>query len=368
MDIYGGGSDDTIVGSLLDDVIFAGSGNDIIMPGKGDDVVWAGEGSDHIFLGTGFDFVSGGAGNDRFHIADGDTLEGGPGVDSIQDTLAYRNDNLIVSLNLVEGWHERSDSVNRSYVSEIEYYELDGNWHANIVGDTLNNYIRTDGGMDTILGGGGNDTLVSGSGSDILNGGSGDDYLFGDFEAYVMLGGGGNDTIYVDDSKDLAYGGGGFDHMVVATKNLQLDIFSWEGIERIDGSSASDSIDASSRSMPIRLCGNQGNDFLVGRLDDGIVLGGGKSDLITGNYGADFLVGDFANATLTERCVVNSFEYDNEFRMRSNIEKIILSNSDSTSTSSIPPAALEHCPLRLDDNIEFTLLADFGSTLTLLDF
>ena len=370
MVIYGGGSDDSIVGSLFDDVIFAGSGNDIVMPGKGDDIVWAGDGSDHIFLGTGFDFVNGGSGNDRFHIAEGDTLEGGSGVDTIQDTLAYRKDNLTVSLNLAEGWHERSDSEHRSYVSEIEYYELVGNWHANIVGDTLDNYIRTDGGMDTILGSGGNDTLVSGSGSDILNGGSGDDYLIGDFGAYVMLGGGGNDTIYVDNPNDLAYGEGGFDHVVVATRNLPLDMSSWEGIERFDGSSASDSIDANSSSMPIRLCRNQGNDFWVARFADDTIIGGRRSDLLTGHNGADLLVGDFANGNTTsiERCGVDSLEYDNEFRTRNNIDKIILSNSESTSTSSVPPVALEHCPLRLDESIEFTLLADLGSTLIFVDF
>jgi Ca2+-binding RTX toxin-like protein len=92
--VLGGGGDDTLRTSSMDDEIHGGPGNDSIRAGagndtvygdEGDDTVQGEEGSDYLYGGMGNDHLDGGEGNDRlFGNAGSDALIGGAGDDFLK--------------------------------------------------------------------------------------------------------------------------------------------------------------------------------------------------------------------------------------------------------------------------------------------
>ena len=121
--LSGGGGNDRLTGTALDDLLVGGDGNDLLR-GLGDaDVMFGHAGDDLMFGDDGDDIVAGNAGND--------TMAGGAGADSIGG----------------------------------------GAGDDNLTGGSED---------DTLLGGsGGNDILLGGSGADTLRGDRGDDILVG---------------------------------------------------------------------------------------------------------------------------------------------------------------------------------------------
>ncbi len=82
-------------------------------------------------------------------------------------------------------------------------------------GNTLDNFIQSGNGADTLSTGGGNDTLSTGGGNDIVNGGIGND---------TIDGGTGNDTLSGGDGNDRITGGAGNDAMNVGPANAGNDV------------------------------------------------------------------------------------------------------------------------------------------------
>jgi VCBS repeat-containing protein len=95
-DITSGSGNDTITGGDGDDIIDSGSGHDTIIGGDGDniidsgsghDTIIGGDGDDIIDTGTGLDTVVAGGGSDYIYGNAGDTIDGGEGGPTDNDTL-----------------------------------------------------------------------------------------------------------------------------------------------------------------------------------------------------------------------------------------------------------------------------------------
>ena len=73
--LSGGRGNDTLEGSLAEEVISGDKGNDTIRAGRGDDIAYGDAGRDRIFGSKGQDLIKGGGGFDK--------LIGGPGGDHL---------------------------------------------------------------------------------------------------------------------------------------------------------------------------------------------------------------------------------------------------------------------------------------------
>ena len=170
------------------------SGNDVISG----DVLSVGVMRSGDTLAGGNDVISGGAGNDTLYgdlIINGltgatvtggnDRLDGGKGNDLIDgqggtDTAVFNSLAAAVIVDLQTG--TASGQGNDVLVS-IE----------NLVGSSLADTLRGDGGGNRLKGGAGNDTLAGRAGDDALLGGGGADRIIGGAGADVLSGGGGAD-------------------------------------------------------------------------------------------------------------------------------------------------------------------------------
>ena len=75
---------DTITGTVFDDVINSGDGNDTVTGLDGDDTITAGDGNNTVTGGLGDDIVTAGTGNDSLTGSEGnDVLDGGTGIDTL---------------------------------------------------------------------------------------------------------------------------------------------------------------------------------------------------------------------------------------------------------------------------------------------
>lgn len=165
-------TDETIDGTIEDDILVGGDGNDTINGDKGDDIIIGGAGDDDINGGIGDDVIIGGEGDDNIKGSAGDDIvNGGNGDDFIRGGTG--------------------DDV------------LDGG--------EGNDFIKGDAGNDILNGGNGDDVLISGYGNDIINGDAGDDIIDGGSGSDIMHGGDGNDMIYGMNGNDILYGENGDD-------------------------------------------------------------------------------------------------------------------------------------------------------------
>lgn len=86
--LNGGSDDDTLNGTLRDEVLNGGSGNDRLKGAGGDDVLNGGSGNDLLDGGAGDDTLNGGSGNDALEGGAGDDiLNGGSGNDILHGGL-----------------------------------------------------------------------------------------------------------------------------------------------------------------------------------------------------------------------------------------------------------------------------------------
>lgn len=108
--LYGGGGDDILYGGAGhnqlyggdgNDTLYAGSNGDHLYGGKGNDHLYGGAGDDHLYGGAGNDFLDGGLGHNELHGGEGndllvfhqgDTIDGGGGLDFL--LTSNPNDNL----------------------------------------------------------------------------------------------------------------------------------------------------------------------------------------------------------------------------------------------------------------------------------
>ena len=118
-----------------------------------------------------------------------ETVDGGPGFDTVDGGLCPGCFSVAVTVNLAEGLMTGfgADTL-------IGFEGATGGRKADtITGDDEGNHLAGGRGADQLSGLGGDDALIGGRGPDNLDGGSGDDSLGGGPEGNVNEGGEGND-------------------------------------------------------------------------------------------------------------------------------------------------------------------------------
>jgi Ca2+-binding RTX toxin-like protein len=221
-------------GSSEDNTLTGNSGNNTLSGVGGTDILYGNEGADQLFGGAGSDTLYGGA--------DNDTLSGG-------------------------------------FLQDILY------------GDGGDDVLNGDEGLDTLFGGSGNDTLFGGGDQDALFGGAGAD---------LMDGGDGSDVHFVDTLDTVQDSGTfGFDRAQIndAAGVALNSLAAWSGIERVNGFTGNDTLDATGATQAYFLFGNDGNDSLIGGNGADTILGGNGADVIFGGDGNDILQGGTGNDT-----------------------------------------------------------------------
>ena len=170
----GGAGDDTLIGSLSNDILDGGAGDDIL---KGD------YGSDSYRYGAGY-------GNDTVidigASADIDVIRL-VGLNSADVTFSRFGDNLLITINATgEVLKVQNHFLSTGYGVEQVVFADGTVWdRATIQKEAWHR------------GGDGNDTLIGSTSNDILDGGAGDDILKGDYgsDTYRYGAGYGNDTV-----------------------------------------------------------------------------------------------------------------------------------------------------------------------------
>ena len=143
--LQGDDSDNAIYGADGNDELYGGGGADYMSGGNGGDYLSGGAGAETFFGGAGVDTIVGGAGDDLFYILPGD------GGDIIVEYAGQGNDRILTAI-----------SYSLSSGSEIETLSTDNNAGVaaiNLTGNTLDNIIIGNNGVNVLDGGLGNDTL-----------------------------------------------------------------------------------------------------------------------------------------------------------------------------------------------------------------
>lgn len=243
-DTITGNAEANILGGMGgDDVIYGEGGNDSLYGWEGNDTLYGGAGADYLEGNDGADLLFGGAGND--------TLYGGIGDDTLYG--GFREDL--------------------------------------IYGGAGNDVLYGDEGLDILFGGGGDDTLYGGNDQDTLYGGAGADY---------MDGGEGSDVYFVDGLDTIEDTGTvGYDRAQIndAAGVALNTLASWSGVDRVNGFTGNDTLDASGATQAYFLFGNDGDDLLIGGNGNDTILGGNGDDVIYGGDGDNILQGGLGNDT-----------------------------------------------------------------------
>jgi Ca2+-binding RTX toxin-like protein len=206
VDIYGGDGKDVIqtygsTGTMLD----GGAGNDTLKGWDTSETLLGGPGDDEINGSGGADHIEGGDGNDSiapdtYHDPASDYVDGGPGMDVVDDWTIPSNDYnppISVSMDGVANDGRPGEADNVVNVEKIESH-VSGTLAGGPGDDIFTVYANLDEGNSALIGNGGNDKLTAGDYQDTLDGGAGNDVLIGGLGNDTITGGPGQDTINGD--------------------------------------------------------------------------------------------------------------------------------------------------------------------------
>jgi len=275
--LSGDEGDDQLDGDSGDDVLYGGYGNDTLRGGSGDDRVFGDSGNDVLYGGTGNDHLEGGEGNDTyiFNRGDGaDVIVDHDGIDSIRfgegispDDIAVRfvkDDADYVNLELsVKGTSDKI-TVNQ------HFGYLWSNVHQKMPEYQIEKVAFTDGTIWDLK-------TIHDKSHDVYGTVEADDLLAFDDTAVTFRGLGGNDTIVGSIANDLLYGDDGDD-----------EIHSGEGDDVLYGGTGNDRLYAGTGND--RLVGGTGNDLLDGDEGDDTYIfnkGDGEDRIFDANGLAD---------------------------------------------------------------------------------
>ena len=265
--VTGSGRGDTITSTGFNASVINGHGGDDFIIGNNlAETLSGGDGNDTITTNNGIDTVFGGAGDDVI-IANGDNIDGGNGVDTVQ--LSNRNSffdtNIVSNVEVFEIVNDGLSGTNFVYLSDSTFggdvdesltfnidstendffravLQLEGadtnvnlsNWQTNdvvqfttqvILSDTATSLVTVigtdfadlfnagDSGFGLFYGGSGDDELTGGAQGDQFFGEAGNDRLFGYGGDDNLNGGSGDDEIRGGDGNDILEGGAGFDDL-----------------------------------------------------------------------------------------------------------------------------------------------------------
>jgi hypothetical protein len=186
----------TLDGGPGADILKGWQSNDVLRGGAGDDEINASGGDDHIEAGEGNDTIS----PDTYYGPNNDYVDGGPGIDKVDDWSIPSNDYnppINVSMDGAANDGRPGETDNVVNVERIESH-VSGTLAGGAGDDEFTVYANIDEGNSTILGNGGNDKLTASDYQDTLDGGAGNDVLNAGFGNDVVTGGPGQDTIFAD--------------------------------------------------------------------------------------------------------------------------------------------------------------------------
>lgn len=291
--IYGYAGNDTIVPLAGNDLIYAGSGNDSIYDTAGNDTIYADVGDDticdvsganYIDAGDGNDSILGGSGMDTINGSFGnDTINGGLGVDSLiggegNDFYIVDNSADAVFEALSGGVDVVNSSVSYTISENVENLTLTGTSAINGTGNLIDNYLLGNSAGNILYGFEGNDTLDGAAGVDTLYGGLGNDsYIVDNINDSVVENiGEGTDTVYSSVSYTLK-------------SNVENII--------LTGNST---IDATGNALDNIITGNSSNNILKGSLGNDTLMGDAGDDtyLFSKGDGIDEIIDILGNDVL----------------------------------------------------------------------
>lgn len=313
--IYGGSSDDILIGDSQENIFIGQEGNDTLNGGNGNDlfVQNPNHGNDTIDGGNDFDTVDYSMNSTisfntkQVSVYDGtstDTLidiEHVIASSGLSDTIDASGETTSVTINLST---QSATGLSSSSVALIEGFEniIGGSDDDSLTGDHQANVITGKEGNDTLNGGNGNDTFIQelNHGHDVIDGGGDTDtinyFTDSDITFYTKLGqvnDGVSTDIFFNIERILASSGtldtidaSGETTSVIIDLNLQTatgltcGVTLIEAFENIQGGSDNDLLTGDSHAN--HLIGNAGNDT---------ISGGGGNDTITGGAGDDSLDG-----------------------------------------------------------------------------
>lgn len=242
--IRGGGGDDTIIGTVFNDVL---------------------DGQD------GIDLVKQSASQSQFLFSDGDAngFLVRPGLDS----------------DVIYSMEQAHLTATNRQGSTIDARSFEG--EATLVGGRGDDYLYAATSRSQLIGNEGNDVLFGGGVSDTLSGGSGNDFLVGEDGDDVIRGDEGRDTIYGRGGDDFLFGGNGNDAIIGGDGEDSIN--GGTGQDTLSGEGGDDTVQGAEGNDAIS--GGFGNDFLKGGLGNDTILGDAGQDTLQGEVGADKLVG-----------------------------------------------------------------------------
>ncbi|VIO73939.1 beta strand repeat-containing protein [Bradyrhizobium ivorense] len=379
-----GGSLNTLVGGIGDDVYFVNSSGVTIteLSGEGNDAVFASSSSytlsanvENLFRsgtqsftgignagdnwiqgGTGSDYLIGLDGNDTHYDGGSapDALQGGTGDDTY--VVEAAGDNLIEFAG--EG-HDRVLTTLASFTlgANIEDLKYSGGQSFTGIGNELDNTIQGGNGNDVLTGLGGYNALIGGPGSDTadysaapgaisvnlssgqgLNGYGQTDTFF---SIENITGSNNDDTIIGNSSNNTLNGGGGADTLVGGDGNDTL-IGGAGAANTMQGGAGNDTYIAQAVGDSIIEFANEGTDLVQTGLgflimaanvenlthtgsNDFTGIGNELSNLIVGGTGNDYLVGAGGNDTLIDGAGLNTLQGglgDDIYAVQSNADTV----------------------------------------------
>jgi Ca2+-binding RTX toxin-like protein len=263
----GTGGNDTLTGTVGNDVLVGGAGADTLSGLGGNDLIQGDAGDDTLDGGDGNDNLKGNAGDDTLHGgANDDALDGGLGDDTLHG--GEGNDSLYAAQNVSDG----TDARNTLY------------------GGGGNDGLYGGGGADQLFGDAGTDTLYGGDGADLLDGGAGTDTLYGDA---------GDDRLVYDPADATVNGGSGLDLLVLQPGASYAGINLGNTSDQTSGDTAvvtqMDGVDFSALTAAVSFSGSGNADWLIGTAYADTLNGLGGSDTLDGGGGADTLTGGAGN-------------------------------------------------------------------------
>jgi trimeric autotransporter adhesin len=335
------------------DTLTGGTGNDTYVVSNASDVIVenSSEGTDLVLSGVNFTLATNvekltltgsdtlaGTGNSLDNTITGNsgnnTLDGGAGTDTLvggagNDTYVVDTTTDVITENASEGTDTIQSSItfNLGSYANIENLMLTGSSNINGTGNSLDNLITSNSGIDTLTGGTGNDTYVVSNASDVIveNSSEGTDVVqssitfsissMSNVENLTLTGssninGTGNSAANIITSNsgvDTLTGGAGNDTYVVSSASDVIVENSSEGTDLVQ-SSATFSLSSMSNVESLTLTGssnidgtgNSGVNVITGNTGDNSLDGGSGADTMIGGAGNDIFVVDDASDVVTE--------------------------------------------------------------------
>ncbi len=228
--------------------------------------------------------------------------------------VAFLDDPAVVGAMSLHSWNASANTIN--YDTGRQYVKGNGG------DDTISTGVDN----DSLLGNAGNDSLNGGSGTDGIWGGTGNDSIDGGSGADRMHGGQGDDVFVVNDAGDVVNEGfeSGDDlvqssvtYSLVNSVNVEDLILTGTSAINGTGNNLANALTGNSGNNNLSggngadsLIGNNGADTMSGGSYNDTLTGGGGNDQLNGNFGNDLIVGGAGTDQMTGGGGNDTFDFN----------------------------------------------------------